>query len=222
MNKKSIIILVVIILLIVIIYKIYKKLNPGKSLLLNKVDKNSAKILFIGDSLTLGYGLNNYSFVDMLQEDYPDITTKKIASTGKQTSWMLPQLQNELQNNNYDVVVIWGGINDIYATNKIDSAKNNLQQMYDLSKNSGAKVVAINIIPSNQYSKSNSNTNKLTDELNTFIQSNYTIDGLVDAYSLVGDNKGNVKQDLIQSDNLHLNEQGQSIIEKDLAKKILK
>lgn len=150
-----------------------------------KTIKKKLKFLFVGDSLTFGFGLNGLSFVDKLKQKYPNIEVKKIAITGKQTSWMLAQLKDELESSSYDFITIWGGINDIYAKNSIASAKENLQKMFDMANNSGAKVIALNVIPSKTYKHSNASTASLTKSLNTWLNNNTSVSILLDVNTLV-------------------------------------
>lgn len=57
---------------------------------------------------------------------------KIIAEKGKTTGWMLSQLTNELKENQYDKVIIWGGANDAFSNISSDKVINNLQKMVDM------------------------------------------------------------------------------------------
>jgi lysophospholipase L1-like esterase len=176
-------------------------------------------LLFIGDSLTAGVGIEGQAFVDKLKAKHPEFNIKRIAVTGKQTSWMLDQLKKELSNGaKYDVITIWGGINDIYATNSISGAKNNLQAMYDLSHKAGAKVVALNTIPSGAYKLATPQKIKLTNDLNAWIDINPSKDALLNVSALVGGENGYTKKEYMQEDKLHLTESAQSKIESEISK----
>jgi len=205
-----------------IAWVVYKKyFQKGKSLnIFTKVNpNNNTNFLFIGDSLTA----YNSSYADQLKQAYPDITIKKIAEVGKQTSWMLPQLQTELSDGTkYDVITIWGGVNDIYATNQIANAESNLQKMYDVAKESGAKVVALTIPPTATYNISTPQTTQLTNDLNNWINNNQTVDAVVDVNSLVNDGNDGTRPEYLQPDTLHLTDAAHAQIEKDFQNRVIK
>ncbi len=171
-----------------------------------KSTENKGKnILFVGDSLTAGFGIDGQGFVDQIKAKNPALNIKRIAVTGKQTGWMLDQLKKELSSGrNYETIVIWGGINDIYSNNSISGAKNNLQEMYNAAHESGAKVITLNTIPTGAYKLFSPQKLKLTNELNSWIKSNSTKDNMVDVDILVGDGQGNTKKEYMQPDKLHL------------------
>lgn len=184
-----------------------------------RINPNSSNLLFVGDSLTV----YTNSFADQLKKQYPNINITKVASVGKQTSWMLPQLQQELlTGKKYNGIIFTGGVNDIYATNSIINAKSNLQKMYDIAKNSGALVIALNVLPTATYSLSNAKTTQLTNDLNSWIRTNKTVDILVDINSLLNNGKDGTKLEYLQPDKLHLNDLAHSVIKNELANKIIK
>lgn len=96
-------------------------------------------ILFVGDSNTEA----PWSYADKIKKMYPAISVKKIAKHSMKTDWILNELKNELAKNKYDVVSVLGGSNDIYATGKNDTAKANLEKMYQISKGAGSKFVIV-------------------------------------------------------------------------------
>lgn len=178
-------------------------------------DKRS--LLFVGDSLTSGYGLGDKSFVDKIKNDHPEVDVRKVAVMGKQTGWMLSKLKDELSSGGkYDTVIIWGGINDIYATNSISEAKNNLQRMFELCRKYGAKVVCLNVIPTGGYKPSTKEKKRLTEELNSWIKANRLVDIVYDVNSVVGDGGGFVKSGYLQKDSLHLTDLAQSKVSQDI------
>lgn len=171
------------------------------------------KILFIGDSLTAAFGIDGKGFVDQLRSQHPELNINRIAVTGKQTGWMLDQLKKELATGaKYDIIGIWGGINDIYSANSITGAKKNLQEMYDLAHKAGARVIALNTIPSGAYKLATPQKIKLTNDLNTWINNNPSKDAMLDVNSLVGDGNDSTKAEYMQPDKLHLTESAQKKI----------
>lgn len=113
--------------------------SVGKVLGKKKVGCNS-KFLFIGDSNTK----TNWSYADKLKSICPNAVVVKLAENGMNTSWMLNKLTEELSSGKkYDVISILGGSNDIYGGMSLDKTEQNLNDMYDLAKRSGAITVAI-------------------------------------------------------------------------------
>lgn len=212
----TILLVVVIVLATITAYLVFFK-KKGKSLSTsNKANCNSS-FLFIGDSLTA----YDQSYADQLTQFCPNINIKKIAQVGQKTDWMLQQLITELQNNKYDVISIWGGVNDIYARNQIIDAESNLQQMYDLAKKSGSKVIALTVIPTRTYNISTDQTVNLTKDLNKWILSNNIPDATVDVNSILNDGNDGTKSKYLQSDTLHINTVGQSLIANDFKNKVI-
>lgn len=215
---KNIFIAVIVIAIIVVgilLYKLFFK--KGKGLSKNDKVDCSKKFLFVGDSLTA----LDQSYADQLKQVCPNISISKIAKVGEKTDWMLSQLQAELNSNKYDVISIWGGVNDIYATNSVSNAKGNLSQIYAMAKGSGAKVVALTVIPTATYTASTSQTTELTDDLNKWILSNNSLDAVIDANSILNDGNDGTKSEYLQADTLHINSTGHSFIMRDFVDKII-
>ena len=156
-------------------------------------DKNGSKpkasggnsILFIGDSNTA----SNVSYADQLKKAFPKLKTKKIAKVGEKTDWMKTQLANELKDNKYSVVAVLGGSNDIYALGKIDSAKKNLDAMYKMIHDSGAKVLAVTPPNKDYYVKKTEQKQKLLSDLIDWMKGNSNVDYLVDFHKITNDKK---------------------------------
>ena len=177
----------------------------------------NSRTLVVGDSLTAF----QQSYADQLKSVCPGMQQTKIARSGEKTDWMLQQMKSDIIPGKYDLVVIWGGINDIYARNSIDQAKKNLQAMYDLAKANGAKVVALTVIPTRTYTNATTKTITLTRELNNWILGNTSIDGVVDSNALVNDGNDGVRTGFLQSDTLHLTQAAHTEIMKNFNQKIL-
>lgn len=192
--------MIVTIIIIVISYFFYKKGKKIKS------------ILFIGDSNTVA----NYSYADQLKTKHPNLIIKKIAKVGEKTDWMLLELQKELQLNNYDLVCILGGSNDIYALNSNLSAKQNLIKMYDLIKSKDTKIVAITPPNKNFYVNKTAQKQYLLNDLVQFIKSNKTPDYIFDFYEIT-----NNKTFFSATDGfLHANAVAHQILSENISKKI--
>ncbi|MBK7362986.1 MAG: SGNH/GDSL hydrolase family protein [Micavibrio sp.] len=146
----------------------------------SKGNKKVSSVLFIGDSNTFA----NFSYADQLKKDFPDLTIKKIAQNGANTSWMKTQLENELKNNKYDVVAILGGSNDVYGGQKLDFSKNNLGQIYKLAHDKGSKVMAVTPPNKNFYVKKDESKEKTLTDLVNWIKNNKDVDYFIDFHNI--------------------------------------
>lgn len=97
------------------------------------------KIVFIGDSMTAGYG---WGWQSVMAKIYQFIEVN-LAVGGKRTDWMLVTLNRYLTTDSCDAVFIYGGANDAYSAVSNTTAISNIQKMVDLcvAKNIKAYVV---------------------------------------------------------------------------------
>lgn len=175
-------------------------------------DGKIKSILFIGDSNTAA----NYSYADQLKKIYPNLKIKKIAKVGEKTDWMKTQLANELKNNKYDLVAILGGSNDVYSLGKTDATKRNLDEMYKMIHDSGAKVLAITPPNKDFYVKKTEQKQNLLSDLVNWIKSKSNIDYIADFYSITKDKKFFSSNDGY----LHANSSAHKLLTNDVKQKI--
>jgi hypothetical protein len=172
-----------------VIYFSLRNKDDKKSYSTNESNSSDGKIksiLFIGDSNTVA----NYSYADQLKKIYPNLKIKKIAKVGEKTDWMKNKLINELNSGNkYDVVGVLSGSNDIYALGKNDSAKRNMNYMYDLIHSKGSKVLAVTPPNKDYYVKNTDQKQKELFDLVDWMKGNNKIDYLVDFHKITGDKK---------------------------------
>ncbi|MBC7412364.1 MAG: hypothetical protein H7331_07910 [Bacteroidia bacterium] len=145
-----------------------------------KKNNSITSILFIGDSNTA----TPFSYADQLAKKFPTIRMKKIALIGAKTDWILAQLKSELTKNKYDLVCVMGGSNDIYALSKIDNAEQNLNSIYNISHQNGAKVLAITPPNKNFFIKRTDLKQKLLFSLINWIKSNQNTDYFVNFWDI--------------------------------------
>jgi hypothetical protein len=150
----------------------------------NNKNKRIKSILFVGDSNTMA----NFSYADQLKKDFPNITIKKIAKNGANTSWMKNELENDLKINKYDIISILSGSNDVYGGQKLDFSKNNLTDMYNLAHDKGSKVLAVTPPNKNFYVNKTEAKQKILSDLVSWIKNNRDVDYLIDFYNMT-DNK---------------------------------
>ena len=97
------------------------------------------KILFVGDSLTAYRGGWQHQLARLRHAEYDNIS-----KSGKRTKWMLKELKKQLsETNEYDEVIIYGGINDSFSYVSEDETIENIQQMVYLVKSVRAVPIVI-------------------------------------------------------------------------------
>jgi lysophospholipase L1-like esterase len=88
------------------------------------------KIVFIGDSLTAGYG---WGWQSVMAKIYGFIEVN-LSKSSKTTGWMLQTLQKYLTTDSCDAVFIYGGTNDAYSGIPNADAIKNIQAMVNLCR----------------------------------------------------------------------------------------
>ena len=164
--------------------------------------KCSNSFLFIGDSNTAG----SNSYADKFISRCKNPKNKKIAKSGATTDWMLPKLFTELNENQYDVVTILAGSNDIFARLSVDKAKKNMDKMLSAAKKSGAKIVVITPPYKGHYPRTTQTHLRLIQEWNNYLKNHKTPFKFIDFSQIVRD------KSLFLSDNQHVNSQGHQIL----------
>lgn len=162
-------------------------------------DDGVVRLLFIGSSSTAG----SDSYADYLKELWPEIEITKVAEVGVQTGWMLENAIGLIQTVSYDAIIIFGGLNDIYATGSVSSAKSNLQSIYNAANDNGAITIGITLQPTHYYESYTDAKGTLTVDLNSWISKNTSLDYVIDLFSMTSIN-GIQDTTFFQPDNLHL------------------
>jgi lysophospholipase L1-like esterase len=105
------------------------------------------KILFVGDSIsaiqTPTGEMVSWTYPAQVKKSLPNAVVDVLAIGGKQTSWMLQNLPNQLATTKYNRVYIYGGTNDIFSQIPIKTVLSNIQKMVDLAVSNGAKAYVI-------------------------------------------------------------------------------
>jgi len=165
-----------------------------------------SRILILGDSLSAAYGIPyEQGWVALAQKEIDDkaiITNASIS--GETTVGGLQSLPEHLERVQPDIVVIELGANDGLRGFPLPGIKNNLQALVDLSKQANAKVVLLGIhIPPNygkRYTEGFYQNFLNIAEQNELEFVPFMLDGVA------------LKSELMQSDRLHPNADGQPII----------
>ena len=113
-------------------------------LLFASFPKPTKRILFIGDSLTCYSGGWQHQFAKGLGYEYTNIS-----SVGKRTDWMLKTLRQHFYTHpKYDLVVIYGGVNDAFASVSPSKVVDNVQEMvYECESHNVESVVILGYSP---------------------------------------------------------------------------
>lgn len=163
-------------------------------------DSKMARVVFLGDSITDLWRLNEYftgrAFVNR-------------GISGQTTSQMLARFRQDVIALNPKVVVILGGINDIAAGTAPRQIEDNLAAMGDLAKVHNIRAIFASILPVSDYHKDVDPRFEMTKSrppetilaVNKWIQTLCLTGGFtwMDYYSAVVDSSGHLKADL--SDN---------------------
>lgn len=140
-------------------------------------------VLFVGDSNTFA----NFSYADKLKKMFPNLIVNKVAKNGATTEWMNQNVRDELKSYNYDLIAVLAGSNDIYGLGRIDNTKKNLDEMYDMARLKGTKVLAITPPNKDFYKNKTEKKQQLLSDLVDWIMSNKKADYKIDFHKLTND-----------------------------------
>jgi lysophospholipase L1-like esterase len=180
-------------------------------------NRNPKKILFLGDSITVDF----HSYANNIRKKFTDKDITIKASVGKKTSWMLQSLQDLLQNNSYDRIYVYGGINDIFSGVSGNEALSNIQKIVDLGTEKGADVFVIEGINPEGFM----DINKMS--LNQYVSNKEEYLPKIEKYGQYQDNLKTIKKARLikkfdlgsrTDDGIHPNPQGQQIITEQILK----
>lgn len=175
----------------------------------------NTKLLILGDSLSAGYGLKQeQSWVRLLQDAWQDSTISVInaAISGETTDGALARLPRLLAQHQPSHVYIELGGNDGLQGHPVSKMRANLAQIIRTSQAAGSEVILQQMqIPTNygrRYTELFSHSfQSLADEYKVMLLPFFLSEIALD-------------QDLMQADGIHPNAQAQSIIARDMQKKL--
>ncbi len=184
-----------------------------------KIKKEYTNYLFLGDSITEFYNLNNY------YEGYKVVNS---GICGDQTSDILDDLQKRAYVYNPSTVFLLIGTNDYIHEKKEDVTIKNIKEIVNkLNKNlPNAKIYLESIYPINNTDdkkidksmvgiRNNNSIKKINSELKKYCNDkNCTY---LDMYSLLEDKDGNLKLEYTK-EGLHISNEGYEVITKELKK----
>ncbi len=187
--------------------------------------KGEDRVVFMGDSITDGWKLDQY---------FPGMAFVNRGISGQTTSQMLLRFRPDVIDLKPKVVVILAGTNDIsFNTGPItlDQIEKNYSSMIDLARYNGINVVFASVMPVSDYNKNAQGAPIVRTvqrqpaqilALNEWIKKTCAERNLVylDYFSAMVDDKGFLKPE-IANDGLHPNAKGYELI-KPLASEAIK
>ncbi len=187
--------------------------------------KDEKRVVFMGDSITDGWKLDQY---------FPGQPYVNRGISGQTTPQMVLRFRPDVINLKPKVVVILAGTNDLSSypgPSVVETTEGNLASMVDLAHANGINVVLATIMPISDYNKDRSGNQVIRSvqrppaqiaAINAWIKSFCAERNLayLDYFTALADDKGFLKADLA-NDGLHPNAKGYEVI-KPLASEAIK
>lgn len=178
---------------------------------LNPPAPGESRVVFMGDSITDGWGRHYGEF-------FPGKPYVNRGISGQTTPQMLVRFRPDVVNLKPKVVVILAGTNDIAGNTgpeTLEDIENNLMSMTELARASGIKVILSSVTPVCNYIKPQTERRPPAQivSLNTWMRSYCQKNGVVylDYYSAMLDDRQMLKQELT-FDGLHPNSAGYALM----------
>jgi lysophospholipase L1-like esterase len=171
------------------------------------------RVLLIGDSIGAHGG-----FVRLLGQRLSGHTFQNQAVVGYNTGRMLTVAEQYIRPGAYSEVIVEGDLND--GDHAASWTKSNLRRIYQLARDSWARVIAVASTPWKGYTRWNPAAQARQDEVRRWIASG--ADGLVnatvDAYRTLEDQSrpGYLNPRYEAADHLHLNAEGQRMLGEEI------
>lgn len=182
--------------------------------------KKSLMILCLGDSLTAGYqSSTGYGCVSY--HPYPEMLDNLLSKkrdmsgidflvlnkgiNGDTTSGMLKRFQGYVEIEKPDIVIIWGGINDIYGGCSPEDTMLNLKGLFRRCLDIEAEPVACSVTSTRELLR----LNEVIRHLNQLIKAYCVVEGFmfIDLYEATSDKDGQLIS-LYSDDGVHLSRAG--------------
>ena len=173
--------------------------------------KNEQRVVFMGDSITDGWKLDEY---------FPGKPYINRGISGQTTPQMLIRMRADVIAHNPKVVVILAGTNDIAGNTgpmTVEMIQDNYASMAELAKANGIRVVFASVLPVHDYNPQRKMTSGRPPEkilqLNTWLKEYCAKNGHIylDYFSQMVDDKGFLKAELA-NDGLHPHAEGYKIM----------
>jgi lysophospholipase L1-like esterase len=185
----------------------YRDKNSG----VNPPAKDEQRVVFLGDSITDGWKLDEY---------FPSKPYINRGISGQTTPQMLIRMRPDVIAHKPKVVVILAGTNDIAGNTgpmTVEMIQDNYASMAELAKANGIRVVFASVLPVHDYNPQRQITKGRPPEkilqLNTWLKEYCAKNGHIylDYFSKMVDDKGFLKAELA-NDGLHPHAEGYKIM----------
>jgi len=173
---------------------------------------NRPRVVFLGDSITQGWPLNEY---------FPDRDFVNRGISGQTTSQMLGRMQSDVIDLKPAAVVIHGGTNDLARGVPLMIIQNNLRMMATLAEANHIQVILASLLPVHDYHKDQNPQYERTKlrPPERIVQLNRWLEDFcrqhrflyVDYYSHMVDSHGYLREEL-SDDGLHPNPAGYRVM----------
>ena len=177
-------------------------------------------IVAIGDSITD----NNWqgaSYTVALEKRVKGSRTFTFGYGGKQTTYILGKLNQALAKNPDDIIIL-AGVNDIASGKSVEHITGNLQKMYRASREAGARVIAVKILPWHGRKRSKGKE-YVTKAVNSWIENSPDVDVVVEGSRMHSDDPSRYEMNKeYTNDKIHPNEKGKEILAEIIANKAFK
>ena len=193
-------------------FKQFEELNTK----LAKMKKNKNRVVFIGNSITIGWLQTNPNFFK--DKDYVNR-----GISGQTTPQMLVRFRADVVDINADVVVILAGTNDIAGNTGPVTLKmiaNNLKSMTEIAQANGIKVILCSVLPAYDYpwstgKKPNIKIPKLNSMIKDFAKESGAF--YLDYFKALNDGNNGIIEEY-SNDGVHLTAKGYQVLEPMLEK----
>jgi lysophospholipase L1-like esterase len=191
----------------------YREVNK----LLPPVLPSETRVVFMGDSITEGWGQKATSTTPDRSEFFPGKPYVNRGISGQTTPQMLVRFRQDVVLLKPKVVVLLAGTNDIAEnTGKetLEEIGNNIASMSELARANGIRVVLCSVLPASDFHwhRGLEPAPKIR-ELNAWIKEYAAKNGFifVDYYSSMANNEGGLKAEL-SPDGVHPNKAGYDLM----------
>ena len=191
-------------------------------------------VVCLGDSTTYGYMISRKKvwpsiLNNKFAEDSKEINIINKGINGDTTSGMIARFERDCLNENADLLILMGGVNDIFMFQNIDKIKNNIKLIVDISNKNNVDIVLFTPIPFIKEIFTFFEADNLDGFENTLKEyvswiNDYTKENnikSIDVYNMFMNNifKSNKYED-IYFDGVHLSENGHNVFALELYKEL--
>ena len=191
-------------------------------------------VVCLGDSTTYGYMISRKKvwpsiLNNKFAEDSKEINIINKGINGDTTSGMIARFESDCLNENADLLILMGGVNDIFMFQNIDKIKNNIKLIVDISNKNNVDIILFTPIPFIKEIFTFFEADNLDGFENTLKEyvswiNEYTKENnikSIDVYNMFMNNifKSNKYED-IYFDGVHLSENGHNVFALELYKEL--